>query len=74
MQWGPAARREGPAGHKGEEKAGAAAPKDPTAAGDPGPQPRDECESRTDTFIHTKTHTDFKSHHSRVHALCKHRF
>lgn len=58
MRWGPAARREGPAGYKGEERAGEAAPSDPTAAGDPGPGPRNDCEFKAAVFIHThnKTH------------------
>ena len=41
---GPATRGEGPAGHKGEERAGVAAPRNPTAAGDPGLWPGDDCE------------------------------
>ena len=56
MRWGPAARREGPAGYKGEERAGEAAPRDPTAAGDPGPGPGDDCEFKAASFTHNRTH------------------
>ncbi|MED6242677.1 hypothetical protein ATANTOWER_008195, partial [Ataeniobius toweri] len=41
-QWGPAARREGPAGYKGEKRTGETAPRDPTAAGDSGWWPGDD--------------------------------
>lgn len=44
VRWGLATRGEGPAGHKGEERAGVAAPQNPTAAGDPGKWPGDDCE------------------------------
>lgn len=62
VRWGPAARREGPAGHKGEERAGEAAPRDPTAAGDPGPGPRDDCEFKAAMFVHTQQNTSSNSH------------
>ena len=53
MRWGPAARREGPAGYKGEERAGETAPGDPTAAGDAEPGPTDDCEFKATMFVHT---------------------
>jgi len=55
--WDPAARREGPAGHKGEERAGDTAPRDPTAAGDPGSWPGDGCEFKEAMCSYTHTHT-----------------
>lgn len=51
---GAAARGEGPAGYKDEGRAGEAAPRDPTAAGDPEPQPRDDCEFKAATSVNTQ--------------------
>lgn len=51
LRWGPAARRDGPAGYKGVEPAGEAASRDPTAAGDPELEPRDDCEFKAAMFI-----------------------
>lgn len=71
MRWGPAARREGPAGYKGEERAGEAAPRDPTAAGDTGPEPGDDCEFKAAMFIHTQQITCSNPHESlHPHVAC----
>lgn len=67
--WGSAARREGPAGYKGEERAGEATPRDPTAAGDPGPGPRDDCEFKAATFVNTQQNTSSNLHSTCIHTL-----
>lgn len=60
VRLGPAASGEGPAGYKGVERAWAAAPRDPTAAGRPGPEPGDDCEFRDD--FGRRTTKKLKSH------------
>lgn len=62
MRRGPAAWREGPAGYKGKERAGEAARRDPTAAGEPGPRPGDDCEFKAAMFVSTQQRTFSNSH------------
>ncbi len=70
IRWRPAARREGPAGYKGEKRAGEAAPRDPTPAGDPESGPRDDCEFKAATFVHIQQNTCSISHkHLYPHAV-----
>lgn len=54
-RWGPAARREGPAGYKGEEGTGETAPRHPTPAGDPGWWPGNDSEFKVASNIYTQT-------------------
>lgn len=66
VRLGPAASREGPAGYKGVERAWAAAPRDPTAAGCAGPQPGDDGEFGAATLVNVhrnnQSHTRQKPH------------
>lgn len=65
LRWGPAARREGPAGYKGVERAGEAASRDPTAAGDPELEPRIDCEFKAVMFVSAQPQSE-KSHNPHV--------
>lgn len=53
---GQAARREGPAGYKGEERTGDTASRDPAAAGVPGCWPGDDGELNVASITYAQTH------------------
>lgn len=70
VRLGPASRRESSAGYKGEERARETASRDPTAAGDPGPGPGDDCEFKAAMLVHThiKTHAQIHTN-THIHML-----